>query len=203
MQQPRVIKIGGSLLTLPHLKEQFRAWCQDNPHPLTWVIVGGGEMVDAVRRIDQAKRLPEAFAHWLSIDLLQHTARLAHEILDDVVLCETLDEVEQAAVKSTAANARPVTAIVQVGVFFWRGAGNMGLPASWDVTSDALAAAFARMRGAEELVLMKSCGPPCDASQFDQLAACGYVDPCFAGLAGEIERVRFVDLRSFQGSDRA
>ncbi|MCA9131267.1 MAG: hypothetical protein KDB22_29485, partial [Planctomycetales bacterium] len=81
MRRVRVVKLGGSLLTLPSLREKFLRWCYDHPHPLSLIVVGGGTVVDAVRAIDQANPIEDEFAHWLCIDLMRHTARLAHQIL--------------------------------------------------------------------------------------------------------------------------
>ncbi len=199
----RVIKLGGSLLTLPSLNEKFQHWCDENPHPLSLVIVGGGGVVNAIREIDRVGQLPEAFCHWTCIDLLQHTARVAHQILDNVELWETLDQLRERLAQPLVSSPSPVTSIVQLGLCIRRGEPNMGLPESWEVTSDALAAAFARINAAEELVLMKSCDAPGDDSQLERLAAAGFVDPYFGGLAKTIERVSFVNLRSFHEAHRA
>lgn len=202
MKRIRVIKLGGSLLTLPNLNEKFQRWCDENPHPLSLVIVGGGGVVEAVRQIDRVSKLPEAFGHWTCIDLLQQTARMAHQILDNVELWESLDVLGERLAKPDPSSTGPVTAIVQLGLCIGRGQPNLGLPECWEVTSDALAAAFARIHAAEELVLMKSCDAPGDDSQWDQLAAAGFVDPYFAGLAKTIRRVRFVNLRSIDETHR-
>lgn len=201
MKRVRVIKLGGSLLTMPQLREKFHRWCRENPHPLTLVIVGGGGFVDAVRAIDKANSLAEDFAHWVCIDLMRHTARLAHRILGDVELYETMDELQQPFSGSKKDVTTPIIAVVQVGICFAREYPNMGLPESWDVTSDALAAAFGSMHAAEELVIMKSIDvpigdEPIGDEQLEDLAAAGIVDSYFPELACEFN-VRFVNLRTF------
>ena len=42
MKRVRVIKLGGSLLTMPNLKQKFQKWCRENPHPLTLIIADVG-----------------------------------------------------------------------------------------------------------------------------------------------------------------
>ncbi len=195
MKRVRVIKLGGSLLAMPNLKQRFDAWCSENPHPLTLIIVGGGPVVDGVRRIDRANPLSESFAHWVCMDLLEHTARMAHHILGNVDLYETFDELQQPFSGALVNSTTPITAIVQVGICFDREFPNLGLPDSWEVTSDAIAAAFCDMYAAEELVVMKSCDPPGDEQDFGQLAAMGFIDPYFADLAEDIPKVRFVNLQ--------
>ncbi|MCA9008940.1 MAG: hypothetical protein KDB01_04290 [Planctomycetaceae bacterium] len=196
MKRVRVIKLGGSLLLMPQLKEKFQKWCQQNPHPLTLIVVGGGAIVDAVRNIHAVNALPEDFAHWVCIDLMRHTARLAQQILGEVDLYETVDDLQRAFTGAANDGARPIVAIVQPGICFARGFPNMGLPETWEVTSDALAAAFSQMYAAEEMVVMKSIDPPGDSRNHRELADRGFIDRHFPDLAEEIERVRFVNLWS-------
>lgn len=197
MKPVRVIKLGGSLLTMPNLSAVFHRWCRANPHPLTLVIVGGGAIVDAVRQINDTNPLDEQFAHWLCMDLLQHTARLAHRILGDVEIYETAGELQQAFSAAKTRAYPPVIAIAQVGIAFARNRPNQGLPASWEVTSDTLAAAFCERHAAAELVVMKSRDLPPGSTDFEGLARLGFVDPQFADFAENIETVRFVNLRTF------
>ncbi|MEI7460487.1 MAG: hypothetical protein WCK15_13835 [Pirellula sp.] len=198
MKKVRVIKLGGSLLTMPNLKQKFQRWWRENPHPLTLIIVGGGPAVDAVRQVHLANPLSDEFAHWVCIDLLQHTARIAHQILGNVDLIETMDDLQQSFSDSNVKSTTPIIAVVQVAICFAREYPNMGLPESWDVTSDSLAAAFSNMVAAEELVVMKSCDAPSDGSDLESLADLGFVDPFFPGLAEDIDQVRFVNLQKYK-----
>jgi len=191
----RLIKLGGSLLSLPNLSEKFHRWCRENPHPLTLIIVGGGGIVEAVRDIHQANPLADEFAHWLCIDLMKHTARLAHQILGNVDLYESMDDLQQPFSKSKKGGSTPIIAVVKVGIYFKPDDPKMGLPAAWEVTSDAMAAAFSKMVAADTLIMMKSVDVP-DGCGLEDLAAIGLVDPYFADLVGETE-VRFVNLRTF------
>lgn len=198
MKRVRVVKLGGSLLTMPNLKQKFQKWLHENPHPLTLIIVGGGPVVDAVRQVHLANPLSEEFAHWVCMDLLQHTARIAHQVLGNVDLIETMADLQQSLSDSNVNSTTPIIAVVQVAICFARENPNMGLPESWDVTSDSLAAAFCNMVAAEELVVMKSCDAPNDGSDLESLADFGFVDPLFAGLAEDIDQVRFVNLHKYE-----
>lgn len=198
MKRVRIVKLGGSLLTMPNLKQKFQKWLHENPHPLTLIIVGGGPVVDAVRQVHLANPLSEEFAHWVCMDLLQHTARIAHQVLGNVDLIETMADLQQSLSDSNVNSTTPIIAVVQVAICFARENPNMGLPESWDVTSDSLAAAFCNMVAAEELVVMKSCDAPNDGSDLESLADFGFVDPLFAGLAEDIDQVRFVNLHKYE-----
>lgn len=205
MLKPRVIKLGGSLLTMPNLNERFQAWCSENPYPLTLIIVGGGGIVDAVRGIDHANPLAEEFTHWLCIDLMQHTARIAHQLLDSVDLIETPDQLRRliSGIGQPANDQAtdPVIAIALVGPCFCGADPLLDLPTSWSVTSDTIAAAFAVAYAADELIVMKSIDPPAGHLRLETLAAAGYVDPYFADFAKQINRVRFVNLRALATVD--
>lgn len=198
MKRVRVIKLGGSLLTMPNVKQKFQKWCRENPHPLTLIIVGGGPVVNAVRQVHQANPLPEAFAHWVCVDLMRHTARMAHQILGDVELFETMDELQQPFTGSRVNSTKPIIAIVQVEICFAREYPNMGLPERWTVTSDSLAAAFGEMYAAEELVVMKSCDPPFGEADLTALADSGFVDKHFPLLVDDNVQVRFVNLPEYK-----
>jgi len=70
------------------------------------------------------------------------------------------------------------------------------LPASWEVTSDAIAGRLAVALAADELVLMKSALPAeSDATELVALAAAGYIDPMLPRLAEELPPCRLVNLR--------
>jgi hypothetical protein len=68
------------------------------------------------------------------------------------------------------------------------------LHASWDVTSDSIAARVAEVRGAAELVLLKSTLRS-DLSSLTEWANAGLVDAFFPQAAVKLPRVRLVNLR--------
>ena len=68
------------------------------------------------------------------------------------------------------------------------------LPASWDVTSDSIAARVAQVLKASELVLLKSVDAP--SRDADELAKLAIVDKFFPEIAGSIAW-RIVNLRTF------
>ena len=68
------------------------------------------------------------------------------------------------------------------------------LPASWDATSDTIAARIAAHLEARSLVLLKSTSVPAGATREDA-ARLGVVDPMFPVAARSIPRVEIVNLR--------
>lgn len=69
----RIIKIGGSLLLRPDLIGDFQAWYRRNTQEacLTLLIVGGGEMINAVRGWDALRPGDPASVHWRCVEMLR------------------------------------------------------------------------------------------------------------------------------------
>ncbi len=189
----RVVKIGGSLLDFAGLPAAWHAWHERQPPAVNLLMAGGGPFADAIRDAQAIHGIDDAAAHRLAIDSLGLSARLLGVLLPDVRIVSRPGEVAAAARQS---RGLPTTLILDVAACFREspadGPLNM-LPASWQVTSDSLAAAVARLLEAGELVLAKSSLPtaPCDATR---LAEIGFVDGYFPRAAAGL-RVRMVNLR--------
>ncbi|HEV7223867.1 MAG TPA: hypothetical protein VGN42_14260 [Pirellulales bacterium] len=186
----RVVKLGGSLLDLPDLPSRFRCWLQRQPAAPTVLLAGGGKMVDALRDADRLHGLGETVSHWLCIRAMTIHAELLSALFAEAVPCRSL-----AQWRSTPP---PALTILDPWIFLHeeepRLAG-LSLPASWQVTSDSIAARFAQAVGAGELALLKSA-PPAPGSTLAEAAAAGYVDAFLPRLAGAAPPVRCVDLRA-------
>ena len=176
---PCVYKVGGSLLEWPELFPRLRELLTTDAR-CALLIAGGGAAADVVRRWDQAHRLGDAASHALAIEAMRLGAEL---------LCAQLPHAH--SVGSRAAVTRCWKAgglpVLDLAAFMAceHAAGATPLPASWDVTSDSLAA-WVAMRWPADLVLLKSTTPP--ASQF--------VDPYFSTAAAGVRRAEWVNLRS-------
>ncbi|MFY9657394.1 MAG: aspartate kinase [Methylocystis sp.] len=158
-----VAKIGGSLWRSPRLGRwtaALRAW----PGPLT-IVPGGGPFADAVRAAQGPMRFSDRAAHEMAL-LAMEQYGLA---LCDLFPCLALADTPQEAAALRAKGLTPV----------WRPRARTlegGLPASWDVTSDSLAAWYAQECGAQDLLVIKSvdAGDSRDAES---------LDPCFSNYA--------------------
>jgi len=166
--RPHVIKMGGSLLARPRWPEELADLLIGRDAPL--VVVGGGSVVDGLRTIDAASPRSPELVHELAIAAMGITGRLVADALG-------LPVVEapgpRAGVLDMAAwlAANPPTDLL----------------ASWDVTSDSLAAVVARATG-RRLVLLKSVPPPA-AGDLSALAAAGWVDAHFPRLAASLAEI--------------
>lgn len=189
LRTQRVAKLGGSLLDLPDLPQRLRRWLAQSPQCPTWLVVGGGEIAHALRRADQRFGLPPPSAHRLAIDAMALNARLLHALLPEATWT-SLDPVCGADEFPDGAVLRLVDpAIFQAGPWAER----LAVPASWDVTSDSLAARLAVLLKTE-LVLLKSADPPHPAT-IAQAADQGLVDRYFPTAAAGLCRIRVVNLR--------
>lgn len=192
---PRVLKLGGSLLTLSDWPSRLRSWLAANPSVCNLFVVGGGELVEAVRTLDSIHRLDETFVHWLCIDLLDATAQIAERLLPEFGSVTSSLELSQfLQAPGTAAHSR--SAIVRVGAFYDRQTAAPSMPQDWSATSDSLAALLAKLCGAHELVLFKSVPALAPMSTASQLVQANIVDRAFDRVAADLPRIRVVNLRS-------
>lgn len=166
-QTPRLVaKIGGSLWRSPALLDWLAALARFR-YPLT-IVPGGGPFADAVRKAQHAMRFSDVTAHHMALLAMEQYA-MALADLDRRLSCV----------------ATPIEAAVVHGegrIALWRPSAmaidGADLPASWDVTSDSLAAWYAGKAGATTLLLVKSVDVPAGAE-----IAAGVVDPSFVRYA--------------------
>jgi 5-(aminomethyl)-3-furanmethanol phosphate kinase len=190
----RVIKLGGSLLDESGWPDAFRRWLDRQPTMRNVLIVGGGALADSIRRWDRVHGLAPSDAHWLAIGTMAVTARLAGKLLPEAALTD-----EWSTVLKFAGNVDPsqTLLIFDPSRFLETIEPTLGgdlLPASWDVTSDSIAARIARLLECRELVLLKSCLPGQDMTTLESVADSQYVDRAFPRFARDLQHMRFVNL---------
>ena len=172
----RVIKLGGSLLDCPDVGKRFHNWLAGESAAVNLLVVGGGEIVEAVRQLDNIHRFPPAWSHSICIDLMQVTAKIAQQLLNCSLLATPeqlkhwLQPVSQLPLTSSclpeAGNPSTIAAVVSPTAYFEH---LQGLPEDWTVTSDSIAAQLARHLAADELCLLKSTSGDID------VVACGII----------------------------
>ncbi|WP_159729013.1 aspartate kinase [Methylosinus sp. Ce-a6] len=142
-----VVKLGGSLCAAPALRDWLSA-LRRYAGPLT-IVPGGGPFADAVRRAQETLRFSDAAAHEMAIMAMEQYGRALIDLEPDLVGASTPREAAAAHERGKAALWRPVA--------MTRAAPQ--IPASWDMTSDSLAAWYAHEAGADALLLVKSVDP--------------------------------------------
>lgn len=160
-----VVKVGGSLYDHPRLGPGLRAYLDALAPAEVWLVPGGGDVVDAIRRLDAVHALGEEACHALAVRGMELAAGFLHELIgfgSDRVSFPALDPCD--------------------------------VPHSWDVTSDSIAARIARDYSAERLVLLKSVDVPA-GTPWGEATERGWVDRYFptviAGAALPVEVVNF------------
>jgi aspartokinase-like uncharacterized kinase len=90
------------------------------------------------------------------------------------------------------------TAVLDADSFLFGQPDNTGdsLPASWDITSDSIAAWTARHWQADRLILAKSCDAP--ETNLSALCQLGMIDRAFETSVGQV-RTEWLNLRSSSG----
>ena len=187
----RVVKVGGSLLRWPAVKQRLRDWLAVQPSATCVLIAGGGKVVESIRELDMLHRLGARASHWLCVRAMSVTARLLVDLLEDAALVDELDTLHEML------EARPTRMGVFDAVQFLRSEESSlpgaVLPENWSVTSDSIAARVAQTIDAAELVLLKSSLP--ESAELSAMAATDYVDEFFPTIAAQLPAVRLVNLR--------
>jgi 5-(aminomethyl)-3-furanmethanol phosphate kinase len=162
-----VVKLGGSLWRSP-LRAQWIAALRAFPGAVT-LVAGGGPFADAVRAAEPQMGFSPRAAHGMALLAMEQYALALADLHEGLTPAASLDEARAAHEAGRIAVWRPFS-MVQAAA---------EIEASWDVTSDSLSAWFAKVAGAEALLLIKSVDVDAGAS----LGARGLVDPAFARYA--------------------
>jgi 5-(aminomethyl)-3-furanmethanol phosphate kinase len=190
-----VIKVGGSLLDWPELPGRLTEFLESRrasmPAERTVLIAGGGPAADLIRVLDRIHGLGDQTAHLLAIHALDQTAIVLAAILPGSSLVDRIDAL------STAWDASVIPILAPRSILSAIDRSRSGfdpLPASWDVTSDTIAARIAVYLEAEFLILLKSASLPVGTSRA-AAARLGLVDPIFPVAAQALPRVAYLNLR--------
>ena len=168
-----VFKLGGSLLEIPDLAARLTVILREalsSCRPI--LVIGGGSAADLVRGWEPLHALLDVSSHELAIAAMDFNARLLRTLLSRAGL----------TVVSDPRDHRAGSILIPEFLTELHRAEPDVPPATWDITSDSLAAWLAGRLGASRLVLLKSVDPPDDRS-LATAAAVGTVDPLLASFA--------------------
>lgn len=188
----RIIKLGGSLLDFEGLVPALHRWIASQSPCTNVVITGGGRLANFLRDFDRRHNLDPETAHWLAVRALRVTAHVAAKSFDRTPPLYDLHEMKQLESQGE------LFIILDVYRFMTQTEPNSPgtpLPRDWSVTSDSIAARFAEVTGAEQLVLLKSALPPADCDDWLAAARQGFVDAYFPTAAARLSRACCVNLR--------
>jgi 5-(aminomethyl)-3-furanmethanol phosphate kinase len=180
-----VIKLGGSLSADVRLKQWLNVLAESKS---VVIVPGGGPYADMVRQQQARWNFSDDLAHRMAVLAMDQFAIQLHGIESRLSLVNDLAALKQTLEDRQTAIWLPSAMVLSAEE----------IPASWDVTSDSLAAWLARNLGADNLVIVKSCDIPPE-STIAQLIDQDIVDRGFSVMSkGAARNIQFVSVRDFQ-----
>jgi aspartokinase-like uncharacterized kinase len=166
MTTPTIVKLGGSYAFSPHLPNVVAAIAATRV-PIV-IVPGGGPFADNIRTLQSRMGFSDDTAHRLAL----------------LAMCqfgEMLCGFHQKFRALNLAHFPQAFSADEIPVWMpWPLTGGLEtVPASWDITSDSLAAWLAARLSAERLFLLKSVELPSAHVKVGELAQTGLVDPAF------------------------
>lgn len=142
-QRVIIVKLGGSLLEAGRARPWLEALAAQ-PHPVV-IVPGGGPFADQVRHSQPRLAFDDRAAHHMAVLAMAQTACVLQSWCPSWSLGHTPAELD-----ALTRQGRPA---------LWCPTVLPDTPASWDITSDSLAAWLALTLQAQRLVLVKSRAP--------------------------------------------
>jgi 5-(aminomethyl)-3-furanmethanol phosphate kinase len=165
---PTVVKLGGSFAFSPRLRDWIAAIAACAGHAV--IVPGGGPFADAVRAAQAPMGFDDRAAHRMGLLAMEQYGCAIGCLNERMSLADSL-----AAIRQGLAHRKvPVWLPTQMAL------ADAGIPQSWEVTSDSLAAWLAGKVAAERLLLVKHVDATEKAVRAAELAACDVVDKAFA-----------------------
>jgi dihydroneopterin aldolase len=168
--KPVVVKLGGSTAEGGELRTWIAALASA-ALPLV-VVPGGGPFAELVRTEQKRMGFSDDAAHAMAILAMDAFGRVILDGEARLAPARSLDEV----VRVLGEGKIPVWLPSSMTI------GSTDIPASWDITSDSLAAWLAGRIGAETLLLVKQTQAFSSEDSVSDLIARGIVDPAFAAM---------------------
>jgi 5-(aminomethyl)-3-furanmethanol phosphate kinase len=190
-----VVKLGGSLADDPLLKDWLATLAECGSGRMV-IVPGGGPFADQVREAQRRWRFGEATAHRMAILAMDQYGQMLAGIRPELTLAASIEAISAALAANRVAIWLPARMTLEDGT----------IEASWDVTSDSLAAWLAKEIGATRLVLVKSRVAPDLVADLDRLVQHGIVDKAFPAFARAaritVSLVGKADFAKFPNSER-
>jgi len=167
-----IIKLGGSLSRSDALIDCLNAVEKNYQGRAVVIVPGGGAFADQVRLAQQHWQFDDHTAHRMALLAMQQTALMLKGLKADWVIAQNVEAIHAQLNRHNIVIWSPDSAELD----------NAGIAASWDISSDSLAAWLARALSANELILVKSAVID-DSLSLHQLTEQQIVDKAFCGFA--------------------
>jgi aspartokinase-like uncharacterized kinase len=184
-----VIKLGGSLSRTDALVDCLNAVEKNYQGRSVVIVPGGGAFADQVRLAQQHWQFDDTTAHHMALLAMQQMALMFKGLKPGFAIAPTVEAIQDQLDRKKTVIWSPD--MIELD--------NAGIPASWDITSDSLAAWLAKMLSATDLILIKSVAIEANLS-LQQLAEQNIVDKAFCDFVAQAAfTVRIIDAQSWAG----
>ncbi|MGZ5050896.1 MAG: amino acid kinase family protein [Methylobacter sp.] len=182
-----VIKLGGSLSRSDTLLACLDAVAKNYRDRAAVIVPGGGAFADQVRLAQQHWHFDDVTAHRMAILAMRQMALMLKGLKPEFAIAENVAEVQDRLNQRQTVIWSPDIAELD----------RAGIEASWDITSDSLAAWLAKTISAVELILVKSAVIDHNLG-LQELAEREIVDPAFCGFAEQAQfKLRIINAHSW------
>jgi len=182
-----IIKLGGSLSRSDTLVNCLNAVEKNYQGRAVVIVPGGGAFADQVRLAQQQWQFDDTTAHHMALLAMQQMALMFKGLKPDFAIADTVAAIHDQLNRKKTVIWSPD--IIELD--------NAGIEASWDITSDSLAAWLAKTLSATELILIKSAAIDVGLS-LHQLAEQNIVDKAFCDFAAQAAfKVHIVNTRNY------
>ena len=161
-----VIKLGGSHAFAPHLKDWIEAVTAQTGRIV--VVPGGGPFADAVRDAQARMGFDDGAAHHMALLAMEQYGCALASGRSEFVPAGSRAAIGRALASKQVPVWQPTRMVLEADI-----------PASWEVTSDSLAAWLAAQLDARRLLLVKHVDAGAPAVRVQDLVTRGVVDPAF------------------------
>lgn len=180
-----VIKVGGSLAEAGTLAACLATIAREYRDKAVVVVPGGGPFAEQVRLAQQQWHFDDETAHRMALLAMQQMALLFNGLRQDWAIARGVEPWRaQTAIQIWSPDPDELD--------------RCGIPASWGITSDSLAAWLAGRLSARELILVKSATIDAGAS-LAELSARGIVDKAFCDYVSPNYSLTLVNQHTFNG----
>jgi len=182
-----IIKLGGSLSRSDALVNCLNTVEKNYRGRAVVIVPGGGAFADQVRLAQQQWQFDDTTAHHMALLAMQQMALMFKGLKPDFAIADTVAAIHDQLNRKKTVIWSPD--IIELD--------NADIEASWDITSDSLAAWLAKTLSATELILIKSAAIDPDLS-LHQLAEQNIVDKAFCDFAAKAAfKVHIVNARNY------
>jgi len=163
-----VVKLGGSLLGTPELKEWLDVFSKHADGKVV-IVPGGGIFADAVREAQTRSKVSDRVAHQMAVMAMEQYGVLMTGLNPELVTATSELEIAERGWQHRAIVWLPAQMVCA----------DETIPANWDVTSDSLAAWLATKLNADHLLLVKTDRPQAPQVSVERMIKEGMIDAHF------------------------